>query len=78
MRKKEAWLLGIGFDGGDGHQRITHGENLILVGGSSQTHELLQDQAMIISQELKRRGQDLDEFSIEQIRTLLQEAMENR
>ena len=45
-KKKEpevVGFLGVGLDNGDGHQRLTRTENFLLVGGSQETHEKMQD-----------------------------------
>jgi len=44
--KKKACLLGLGLDGKDGHTRITTGENFKLVGGSEETHGVMQEKAV--------------------------------
>ena len=66
-RKKTALLLGVGFDGDDGHKRVTQGENFVLLGGSKDTHEEMQDKAIGFNGELRKRGRrladiDKDEF----------------
>jgi hypothetical protein len=38
-------LIGLGLDNQDGHKRITQGEEFLLVGGSEETHERMQDGA---------------------------------
>ncbi len=59
--RKFAMLLGIGLDGKDGHYRRTRGENFLLVGGSERTHEVMQDKAILLNEELSRRGKRLEE-----------------
>ncbi len=56
-------LLGIGFDGADGHRRVTTGDNFLLLGGSEETHERMQDVVIRINQKLKRKGKTLRELS---------------
>jgi hypothetical protein len=63
---KVAVLLGLGLDGRDGHKRLTTGGNFVLVGGSKETHERLQDTAMGINRELDKRGKRLEEVSREE------------
>ena len=58
--KKKAWLLGLGLDGKDGHTRITTGENFKLVGGSEETHGSMQEKAVKVNEQLKRRGKTLE------------------
>ena len=44
--RRKAWLLGVGLDNGDGHTRITKGENFALLGGSEATHSQMQEKAI--------------------------------
>ncbi len=57
--KKFAFFLGVGLDGKDGHYRQTKGEEFILVGGSDETHRVMQDKAVALNEELARRGKRL-------------------
>jgi hypothetical protein len=73
--KKFAMLLGVGFDGKDGHYRRTRGDNFILVGGSDDTHKVMQDKAVSLNEELDRRGrrlQDIDD--VEELRDIAHDA----
>ena len=56
-------LFGLGFDGDDGHKRVTRGENFYLVGGSQPTHDRMVDTSLEINYELDRRGKKLDELT---------------
>ena len=64
--RKRALLLGLGFDGKDGHLRVTRGENYRLIGGSRETHEVMQEKAVKFNEELSRRGKRLAEISGEE------------
>ena len=55
---RQSILLGIGLDGDD-HKRVTNGPDFLLVGGSEETHDVMQEQAIKIGEELDRRGQRL-------------------
>ncbi|HUJ10971.1 MAG TPA: hypothetical protein VL171_13185 [Verrucomicrobiae bacterium] len=66
VRKKKAWLLGLGLDNKDGHTRITTGENFHLVGGSQETHGVMQEKAVKMNEHLKRRGKTLETVSREE------------
>jgi hypothetical protein len=59
--RRFAMLLGLGLDGKDGHYRRTRGENFILVGGSQKTHEVMQEKALSLNEELRRRGKRLED-----------------
>jgi len=57
----KALLVGLGLDGKDGHVRITRGENFNLIGGSQETHEVMQEKAVKMNEELSKRGKRLEE-----------------
>jgi len=64
--EKRALLLGVGFDGEDGHTRITRGDEFYLVGGSEQTHDVMQEKAIKFSEELQKRGQHMRDLTRDQ------------
>ena len=59
-------LLGVGLDNKDGHTRVTTGENFRLVGGSEETHGLMQEKTIKLNEHLKRRGKTLDSVGREE------------
>lgn len=61
-KKRRSLLLGLGLDN-DEHVRITRGKNFHLLGGSQQTHESMQEQAIKLNEKLDQRGRELDEIS---------------
>lgn len=63
---EESYLLGIGFDGKDGHLRITRGKNFRLYGGSEKTHEAMQKKAIKFNEALDRCGKTLDEITVKE------------
>jgi len=65
-QKPKKKLIGLGLDGADGHVRITVGENFKLVGGSEETHGLMQEKALKMNEHLKRRGKTLDSITREE------------
>lgn len=69
-------LFGVGLDNKDEHKRITRSEEFLLVGGSEETHEKMQDVAIHFSESLKDRGKKLPEASHEEIIDLLHKAMD--
>jgi hypothetical protein len=69
-------LLGVALDGTDGHKRITQSEEFLLVGGSKETHENMQDIAVRFSESLKKRGKSLPETPVEEVIELLHKAVE--
>jgi hypothetical protein len=68
-------LLGVGLDNQDGHQRITEGEEFVLVGGSEETHERMQDVAIHVTEALKGKGRRLQDACIEEVIDLVHNAM---
>ena len=65
-QRKKTWLLGLGLDNKDGHTRITSGENFKLVGGSEETHGVMQEKAIKMNEHLKYHGKTLDQISREE------------
>jgi len=58
--KAKKKLLGLGLDAKDDHVRVTTGENFKLIGGSEETHGVMQEKAVKMNEHLKRRGKTLD------------------
>lgn len=69
-------LLGLGLDGDDGHKRITRTEEFLLVGGSAETHEQMQETAIKFQEGLERSGKTLAEAEVSEVIDLLHEARE--
>ena len=70
-------FLGVGLDNKDGHKRVTQSELFLLVGGSEETHEQMQDTAIRFEESLRQRGKRLEETSADEAADLLREAMES-
>jgi hypothetical protein len=66
-------FLGLGLDNKDGHQRLTRSEHFFLVGGSTETHERMQDTAIKFTEALQRRGKELQEASVEEVLEIFRE-----
>jgi len=71
--EKRAWLLGLGLDCKDGHVRVTRGENFHLVGGSHETHEVMQEKAIKFNEKLEERGRRLEDISRDEFRAIAHE-----
>ncbi|OWK38673.1 hypothetical protein [Fimbriiglobus ruber] len=69
-------ILGLGLDNADGEKRITRTEEMVLVGGSRETHEQMQETAIRFSEELEKRGKKINEVSVREAADLLREAHE--
>jgi hypothetical protein len=67
-------LLGVALDNMDGHKRITQSEEFLLVGGSKETHENMQNIALRFSESLKKRGKRLPEAPVDEVIELLHKA----
>jgi hypothetical protein len=70
-RKPQAGLLGLAFDAEDGHKRITRGPNFLLAGGSQETHGEMQETAIKVNEQLARKGKDLSEVSVQELRDIV-------
>jgi len=55
MMKKPPEIIGIGHDG-DGESRITKADEYLIVGGSEQTHEMMQETLAKATENAKRHG----------------------
>jgi hypothetical protein len=73
---KVGGILGVGLDNTDGHKRITKTDEMVLLGGSEETHERMQETAIKFSEELERRGKQLPETTVREAIDLLREAIE--
>lgn len=60
---KKALLLGVGLDNQDGQKRVTVGKNFLLAGGSKPTHEMMQEKAIKLNEELDKRKKRLEDVS---------------
>ena len=73
---KVGGIVGVGLDGEDGHKRVTETEEMVLVGGSQETHERMQETAIRFGEELEKRGKSLPETTVREAIDLLREAIE--
>jgi len=69
-------FLGVGLTNDDGHKRVTCNGPFLLVGGSEETHERLQDISIRFNEALQKRGKTLPETPVEEVIDLLHEAGE--
>lgn len=69
-------VVGIGLDATDGVKRVTRTEEGVLLGGSKETHERMQETAIKFSEGLERIGKKLPEVSPQQAMDILREAIE--
>jgi len=71
-----ASLLGLGLDNQDGHKRVTQGDDFLLVGGSEETHERMQDVAIHVTEALQTKGKRLQDAELQEVIDLVQRAMD--
>ena len=62
-RKLKAAIIGFGLDSMDSHQRLSTGEECLLVGGSAETHAEMLETMLRLESELDRLGVRLAEVS---------------
>ncbi|MSQ93633.1 MAG: hypothetical protein EXR98_03650 [Gemmataceae bacterium] len=68
-------LITVGLDNDDGHQRITKGEEFLLLGGSAETHERMQDLAVHVTEALDKKGKRLQDACVEEVVDLIHDAL---
>lgn len=73
---RHAQMVGVGFDNTDGDKRLTRGKNFTLVGGSEETHAVMQETAIKVNEQLDRKGKTLDETSPDEFRDILYDVVE--
>lgn len=62
LSRKKAKLLGLGLDNDDDHVRVTKGDNFHLIGGSEDTHELMQEKCLKFNEKLNVKGKQLEDL----------------
>ncbi len=62
-RRLKAAIIGFGLDGLDSHQRLSTGDECLLLGGSAETHAEMLETMLRLESELDRRGQRLGEVN---------------
>ncbi len=75
-QQKSAALLGLAFDNDDGQTRLTRGKNYLLVGGTRDSHAVLQETAVKINEHLDKRGKRLEDVSVGELRAICHEIRE--
>lgn len=60
---------------GDGHTRVTKGDNYTLVGGTEYTHEIMQETAEKINEHLKKKSKDLSELTPHELRDIAEKVL---
>ena len=66
-RRLRAAIIGFGLDGSDDQQRLSTGDECILVGGSADTHAEMLETMLRLETELERLGRGLADLDPEQL-----------
>lgn len=69
-------LVGIGLDNDDGQTRISRGKNFALLGGSEETHALMQETAIKVNEQLTKRGETMNSVRPEELGEIVREVAE--
>jgi len=70
-------FVGVGLDNQDGEHRLTRSQHFLLVGGSAETHERMQDTAIRFDEKLKKTGKPLHDTEPEQALDLLRDSLDD-
>jgi hypothetical protein len=60
-------LLGVGMDCDDGEVRVTNADNFVLLGGSHDTHECMQDRCIKFNELLDSRGKRIEDLERQEL-----------
>lgn len=74
---KSAAILGLAFDNDDGHTRLTRGKNFVLLGGSQDTHAVMQETAIKVNERLDQAGKRLEEVPVKELRKIVREVADS-
>jgi hypothetical protein len=76
-RPKSAAILGLAFDNHDGETRLTRGKNFVLLGGSQDTHAIMQETAIKLNERLDQAGKRLEDVPVKELRKIFREVSES-
>ena len=68
-------LLGLAFDAEDGHKRLTRSNDFVLAGGSEETHDLMRETIVKVTEKLDDRGRSLRNVSPDELRDTLEDVL---
>ena len=78
-KKKEPKIsgyVGLGLDAEDGEKRITRGPDFLLLGGSEDTHEKMQETSIRVHEKLQRRGKTVQDVTARELMEIFREVLE--
>ena len=64
-------------DGEDGQVRITRGENFHLIGGSHETHEVMQEKCIKFNEKLDAQGKSISDLEHQEFLDIAAECLMN-
>jgi len=73
-KKQVIGLVGLGLDAADGQKRLTRNEDVLIVGGSHETHEHMQEISVRFNESLRERGKRLPQAEVDEVIDLLNRA----
>jgi hypothetical protein len=73
-KKEIIGLVALGLDNADGQKRVTRNEDILLVGGSQETHEVMQEISVKFNEALQDRGKKLRQADVDEVIDLLNKA----
>lgn len=73
----KAKLLGVGLDAKDEQVRVTRGKDFHLVGGSHETHQLMQEKCIKFAEKLDAQGKDISHLEPREFLDLAAECQMN-
>ena len=76
-KPQKAKLLGVGLDQKDEAVRVTRSKDFHLVGGSQETHEVMQEKAIKFTEKLRHKGKELEELEHKEFLDLAAECKMN-
>lgn len=74
--KPKPGILGLAFDAEDGQKRITRADNFVLLGGSQDTHAVMQETAIKVNEKLQQRGKRLEDVSATELVDIFRDVTE--
>ncbi len=77
VKRKKPKLLGIGLDQKDEAVRVTRSKDFHLVGGSQETHEVMQEKAIKFTEKLQQKGKELEQLEHKEFLDLAAECKMN-
>ena len=66
-KDSKAMLFGMGMDCDDGEVRVTSAENFVLIGGSHDTHNCMQDRCIKFNEILGDRGKRIEDLERQEL-----------